>query len=367
MKLLYFAPIDWDYIRQRPQHIAQRLAESFEVFYIQPFGLRNLRASDLRRMTKRFKGLFNSRRPEKNVHIVNLKFIPFINSHIQKMNLSLLKKQIEPLIDDEVIIWITNPSKIMPDLISSLNYRAMVYELLDDNEKIQSCQKSDIMVTEHWLINRADLVVTTAYKLYEKVKKINQSKETILVGNGVEFDFFNKGLLKKPGELEGMKKIVGYIGSIDSWMDFETIQFMADSRKDLSFVFVGPLKAEILPSGKNIHFLGRKDYDSMPDYCSCFDACIIPFTAGEFADTINPVKLYEYFALGKPVISYYMKELDTFSEVLYLAEDKKDFLNKLDEALTEDDEQMRLKRKKLAMLNDWSVKAKTIQEALSKL
>ena len=255
----------------------------------------------------------------------------------------------------------------MADLISGLNCRAIVYELIDDNEKIHSAHKSDIMVTERWLINRADLIVTTASRLHEKVKNINQNKETILVGNGVEYDFFNKDFFKKPKELEGMKKIAGYVGSIDSWIDFETIQFMADSREDLSFVFVGPIKVEHLPSGKNIHFLGRKDYDSVPDYCSCFDACLIPFTAGEFADTINPVKLYEYFALGKPVISYYMKELDPFSEVLYQAEDKRDFLKKLDLALTEDDEDIKLKRKKLARLNDWSVKAKTLQDALSKL
>lgn len=368
MKILYFAPIDWDFIRQRPQHIAQRLAESFEVFYIQPFGLRNIRASDLQRIIRRFRGLFiKKQRPQEDLHIVNLKFIPLINRHIQKINLSLLKSQIKPLTDNDTIIWITNPSKIMPDLISGLNYRAMVYELIDDNEKIHSARKNDIMITEQWLINKADLIITTASRLYEKVKSINQNKETIIVGNGVEYDFFNKEFFRKPKELKGMKKVVGYVGSIDSWVDFETIQFIADKREDLSFVFVGPIKVENLPSGKNIHFLGRKDYASVPDYCSSFDACLIPFTAGEFADTINPVKLYEYFALGKPVIAYNMKELNSFSELLYLAEDKRDFLKKLELAITETDECARLKRKELAKLNDWSIKATKLKDALSKL
>jgi glycosyltransferase involved in cell wall biosynthesis len=367
MKILYFAPIDWDYIRQRPQHTAKQLSAFHSFYYIQPFGLRNLRVSDLSRVMKRFPGLFNKQRPQEDLHIVNLKFIPFIHRYIHKINVSLLKKQVEPLLDDETIIWITNPSKVMPDLINGLNYRAMVYELIDDNEEIHSAHKNDIMITERWLINRANLIIATSSKLCEKAKKINKNKEIVLVGNGVEYDFFNKDFFKKPKELQGMKKVVGYVGSIDSWMDFETIQFIADKREDLNFVFVGPLKVENLPSGKNIHFLGRKDYDNVPDYCYFFDACLIPFTVSEFADSINPVKLYEYLALGKPVIAYKMKELNPFGELLHLAEDKRDFLKKLESALAETDESLRLKRRELAKLNDWSEKARLIKDALAGL
>ena len=169
--------------------------------------------------------------------------------------------------------------------------------------------------------------------------------------------------------MKGLKKIAGYIGSIDTWMDFETVQYLADKRKDIDFIFVGPVRTDIsrFPEKDNIHFLGQRVYDRVPDYCNGFDVCLIPFTASEFADTINPVKLYEYFAMGKPVVAYEMKELAPFRDILYLAKDKDDFLKKIGLALAEDDDSLIERRREVAKENDWIKKSALINDALSAL
>lgn len=367
MRILYFAPIDWDSIRQRPQHLARRLSELHNFFFIQPLGLRNLKLSDFGRILKRLSGLFKRQGSQGRLHIKNLIFIPVINRYIQKINLFILKKQIGYLTDDETVIWITSPSKLMPDLLTGLRFKALVYEMMDDYVKIHPRMEKDITWAETWLINKANLIITTSSALFEKSKQTNKDKEAILIGNGVDYDFFTSTTFERPAELQGMKKIAGYVGTVDRWIDFETISFLAERRQDIDFVFIGPLKTPGLPQKKNIHFLGKRDYDTIPHYCNTFDACLIPFKAGEFADTINPVKLYEYFALGKPVVACKMKELTAFSDLLYLAEDKEDFLIKLGQALAETDADVRLRRKESAKLNDWTVKARLLEEALLKL
>ena len=365
MKILYFAPVDWDFIRQRPQHLAERLASFFQFFYVQPLGLRNLKFSDLNRAIKRFSILLRKQEPQGRLIIKNLFFFPIINRFTQNLNVNILRKQIEPLTDNETIIWITSPSSLMPDLLSRLHFKALVYEMLDDYSKLHPTTKKTIIETETWLVNKADLIIVTSLALLEKTKRLN--KEAALIGNGVDYDFFNTILPEMPDDLKGINKIIGYVGSIDKWIDIETITFLADNRKDLNFVFVGPSKIKSLPIRRNIHFLGKKDYDTIPHYCNFFDVCLIPFKGGEFADTINPVKLYEYFALGKPVVAYEMQELMPFRCLLYLAKDKLDFLDYLKLAMAETDEEVKIRRKEIAKLNDWSVKVKSLVETLSRL
>jgi glycosyltransferase involved in cell wall biosynthesis len=369
MTILYFAPIDWDFIRQRPQHLAERLTNTFVFFYIQPLGLRNLRLSDIGRIVKRFTRLLKPRDSHSQgmLHIKNLIFIPIINRHIQRINLYILEKQLKPSTGDETIIWITTPSNLLPGLLARLKFKALVYEMLDDYDKIHTPMEKDIISTEQLLVNRADLIITTSSALFEKAKRINKNKEVVLIGNGVDYSFFNRDSFNRCVELEGMGKIVGYVGTIDDWLDLEAISFLAEKREDLDFVFVGPLKTDCLPQRKNIHFLGKRGYESIPHYCNSFDVCLIPFKPGKFADTINPVKLYEYFALGKPVVAYEMRELRAFNDLLYLAKDKEDFLEKLEMSLFEKDATIRLKRKEFAKLNDWSLKAKSIEDFLLKL
>ncbi len=365
MKILYFAPIDWVSITQRPQHLSRRLSAQYEFFYIQPIGLRNLRLADFKRALNRLAGFFRRQAGEK-LHVKDLIFIPAINPFINKMNLYILRRQLEPLSDKETIVWITSPFRIIPDLLEGLRYRALVYEMLDDYAQIHPHMEKDITLTETWLIRRADLVVATSSALFEKSKWMSD-KNTLLVGNGVDYDFFARTTPERPTELYGMNNIAGYIGSVDRWLDLEAISFLAEKRKDITFVFVGPVKTHGLPTGENIRFLGKRDYEVIPHYCGSFDVCLIPFKAGEFADTINPVKLYEYFALGKPVVAFRTMELTTFGDLIYLAEDKEDFLLKLGQALSEDDTDVRLKRKEVARLNDWAVKAKLIESTLSRL
>lgn len=360
MKILYFAPIDWNFIHQRPQHVAERLSRFCEFVYIQPLGLRNLRLKDFGRVCNRLCGLFYSKKNNTDLNIKSLFFIPILNRYVEKLNKFIIAKQIERLTDDETIIWITAPPEIIPGLLNNLKFKVLVYEIIDDYPKIHPSRSKKITRVENWLIQKADLVIATSSILLEKAA----SEKTILISNGVDYAFFNKNSFEKPMPLQGMKKIIGYTGTIDNWLDFDIIDFVAEQRKDLDLVFVGPVQTNVLPDRPNIHFLGKKNYTTIPDYVNFFDVCTIPFKRNQFAHAINPVKIYEYFALGKPVVACKTQEISNFSDLLYIAENKNDFLDQLEKALSEQDSRIQRERKTVAKSNDWSFKAESIKKAL---
>jgi glycosyltransferase involved in cell wall biosynthesis len=360
LRILYFAPIDWDFIYQRPQHLAERLSLKHEFIYVQPFGLRNLRVSDIQRVASRLKYFFNKLEIKKNLSIKNFFFIPIITPTITKLNSLLLRHKIKFLINSKTIIWVTYPSPLICGILKRIKHVALIYEMIDDYPETHRDM-------EKWLANNASLIIATSGALIEKAKVLKRDARIRIIGNGVDFDFFKSSVKHRPPEFKDQEKIIGYVGSIDRWMDFELIDYLADRRPDLNFVFVGPIMVKMVPLKKNIRFIGSIDYKIVPDYCNRFDVCLIPFQPGEFADTINPVKLYEYLALGKPVVTSHMKELERYKDIIYLSVTKEDFLKNVETALNENDSEIKEIRKDIARANDWNMISEIVHEELLKL
>ena len=365
MNILYFAPVDWGFIRQRPHHFSERLAARHEFHYVQPLGLRSLELGDIGRAIRRAAGFFERCGSGGKVRIINPFFLPVRVPTVEYLNGLLLKMQMRKYVDADTIVWVTVPSNPLSYLLKRLRYKLLVYELMDDYEMMQPQFAREIRETEEEIAGSADVIITTSSALNEKARRLNNKAVVQLVSNGVDFDFFaNLHQLSPTGPGSG-RKTVGFIGSIDRWLDFETISFIAEKRRDLEFIFIGPVRTKNVPEAENIRYLGKKDYADMPRYCSSFDVCLVPFKPGAFADTVNPVKLYEYFALGKPVVAYRMRELAFFDGLVYLAEDKADFLGKLALALSEDDSGLAAKRKELARNNDWAEKVRAVEAVLT--
>jgi hypothetical protein len=367
LKIIYFSPIDWDFIYQRPQHLAERLSASNIFIYVQPFGLRNLSYLDIPRIYKRVRSLFKTQNPKKYLYIKNPFFIPLHMPLVSKLNSFLLKYQIQSLVDSNTIIWVAYPSPFIALLLNHLKYGALVYEMMDDYSHFHPLFEKEIKHTEQWFIKKASLIITTSDALFEKAKLIKRDGRISIIRNGVDYNFFTHTQKPFPKEFQGMNKIVGYIGSIEKWIDFDLIDFLSKNLLDVNFIFIGPKKIKKVPLRKNIFYFGSIDYKKIPVYCYHFNVCLIPFLQNDFSNFINPVKLYEYFALGKPIVSYYMKELESYKEVIYLAENKESFLTQIEKALNEKDEEIIRKRKEIARINDWTNIVNKVNEELLKL
>jgi len=162
------------------------------------------------------------------------------------------------------------------------------------------------------------------------------------------------GRIKKP--------IIGFFGLISEWVDLKIIDSLAKDYPDCSIVILGDASVDIssLRMHTNVHLLGKVPYDELPSYASRFDVGIIPFKINELTAAVNPLKLLEYLALGLPVVTTPMHEVEKFKDYIYIANDLNEFTKMVDKAIKNDTEKMKEERKKIIKNYSWEVIAEGI-------
>jgi glycosyltransferase involved in cell wall biosynthesis len=132
--------------------------------------------------------------------------------------------------------------------------------------------------------------------------------------------------------------VVGFHGWIQYWIDFDLIAYAARSHPEWSFALIGPIeplaRVDKVRGLANVHFLGKQPYEHMPEFLAGFDVCINPFVLGELADAVSPIKLYEYLASGKPVVSVDMPAAREFSDLIPLVRTPEQFVRALEDVLS---------------------------------
>jgi glycosyltransferase involved in cell wall biosynthesis len=189
------------------------------------------------------------------------------------------------------------------------------------------------------------------------------------VPNGVDVKNSRNRNFTFPDEMKMIKRpILGFVGSLDSRIDKSLIKEILVKKPDISLVFVGPTMENFSEFEKNgrIFLLGNRDYKEIPNFIRQFDVALIPYMP-EKAKAVYPVKLHEYLILGKPVVSTNINEVKQFSEVVYIANSKEAFIEKIELALKGHDKGKRKKRIQTALKNTWAARLKEVNSALQKL
>jgi glycosyltransferase involved in cell wall biosynthesis len=120
------------------------------------------------------------------------------------------------------------------------------------------------------------------------------------------------------------------------WLDYDLINYACERRPEFNFVMIGPRydqSSQRLKNHKNLFLLGAKKYSDLKYYLRHFDVATIPFSTGRIADSTSPVKLFEYMAGGKPIVTTSMRECARYRSVL-VANDYDDYLNRITNALS---------------------------------
>jgi glycosyltransferase involved in cell wall biosynthesis len=157
--------------------------------------------------------------------------------------------------------------------------------------------------------------------------------KTFCIPNAADVGAFREaaqGRLETPADIARIKgPKLGFIGHIQYWIDLKLIRFLAERRPDWSFVLVGPVsplaRLDVVKSLSNVHLLGRKPEELIPAYVQAFDCCLNPYVTGSLADHCSPLKLYEYLAAGKPIVSTEMPEARKFPEDVKIAVSYEEF------------------------------------------
>jgi len=244
----------------------------------------------------------------------------------------------------------------------------LLYQRTDCYEEFPGVDLETIKEYDRRLKTRADLTLFVSRELYER--ESDDCNEVLYLDHGVNFKMFSS--VKKnenvPVDIANIPKpIVGFYGQIEHHtVDVRLLEKVIDYLPDKSFVFVGGVDADCsgLIAKENVWMLGQKPYEQIPHYGKCFDVAIMPWRQNRWIQACNPIKLKEYLALGKPVVSTPFPELKKYREVVYEAKTAEEFADCIKKALVEDTPERVIARRKKVEHASWDSKAQLVLEEL---
>ena len=203
------------------------------------------------------------------------------------------------------------------------------------------------------------------------------AKNTFFFPNAADISLFKTtrtSVYDKPKELKDVKgKIIGYTGNISkSRIDFDLLKNIAIEHSDKTLLLVGPVDSDDyikygLDKMSNVIFTGAKKINDLPAYLKYMDCAIIPFKCNTLTRSIYPLKINEYLAAGKPVVSTgFSEDIRDFNEVIYLSDSTTDFLEKINRSISEDSEAFIEKRIAEAEKNTWATRVETFWTIIEK-
>lgn len=243
------------------------------------------------------------------------------------------------------------------DIIKQLRFNLTVYDCIDD-VRVFCKEKHVAYYTElqRQLVEQSDFTIISALKLKDDIMAVKKNAQIEYIANGVDADFFIRegARAAMPEPMRNLPRpIIGFIGSLFHWIDIKLIEKTAQALPDHSFVLVGPVHEVSIPNLPNIYHLGPKPYSQIPAYVNAFDVCLIPFIADQLSDKVDPIKVYEYLALGKPVVAINLPELEKMKNLIYLAKDDNDFISSVKQAVYENNAELKIERVQYAKDNSW--------------
>ncbi len=345
--IVYISPVPWNLpLYQRPHHIALNLAKSNYVYFY-------CTSDPVKDKLNGFKKLADScyltNQQDILLNIPNKKIIHLYSTDMR--NVETIYKKVK-----------SNSDRIL-------------YEYIDELHKDITGDIPDYVFANHKKILKDEencIVIASADKLLSDVKS-QRTKNYGLVTNGVDFNHFNKiERTAIPKEIQSLiekkKPIIGYFGAFASWFDYELVLKLATERPNYEVLLIGwdydksivKYKLDII---QNITVIGPIEYSFLPKYSKYFDISTIPFKINEVTESTSPVKLFEYMAMGKPIVTTDMQECRKYKSVL-IGRNQEEFIKGIDEALELKNSVEYLNvLKEEALENTWESKAGKIKRA----
>jgi len=226
----------------------------------------------------------------------------------------------------------------------------------------------EIIAAEPALMESADLVCFSSQWLLNETARAYPEigEKSLVVRNAVNPADYSGAA---PGERHD-KPTIGYVGSLDFWFDVKAIRQAAIRHPEWNFRLIGRVESESihpLASLPNVALEGEIPYQDLPRRMSNFDVAVIPFLRMPLTLATNPLKLYEYFCLGIPVVSTRLPEIELFHDLVYLSEGADDFVRQLELAVTQDNPELRARRKAAAGYNTWRARCEQLNQRFESL
>lgn len=384
-KVLYLSSTEWGNLGRRKVRLAHELARREDVAAVLfanppvPTSLLDLirgrfASSHLRDLRRAHASAFagRARREQAKLWVFDgsIKMLPLTrnervrrSSALHRMNehlyLSLLRRACRRLPGDELVLWLNHPSQAFA-LEAFPTRRFCCFDWTDDWSRysLLPFDRTAIENQTERMVRDADLVFAVSQSLLERARAVNQNAH--LAPNATDFGLFSHATGKAAETpLEHVPRPrLGYLGQIAETLDFGLVRSLAEERPAWSFVFIGPVWENCaaavagLRQRSNVHFVGPQPHDSLPSLLSALDVCLLPHLQTPLTRSMDPTKLYDYLASGKPIVSTPVAGTERFADDLYLAGTASEFEQSIEVALQEHGSEAAARRAQAAR-NDW--------------
>jgi uncharacterized SAM-binding protein YcdF (DUF218 family)/glycosyltransferase involved in cell wall biosynthesis len=372
--IICISSIDWDFIWQGHQEIMSTFAaDGHRVLFIENTGVRSPRVRDLPRLGHRLRNWWGStqgfRQERENLFVYSPIVVPLPYSRLARwvnrvLIMRALRRWMGAVGVSRPIVWTFLPTPLALSLIRALDPKLCVYYCIDDFAS-SSAQAQRIVASEREVMREADLVFVTSEKLRQRAAR--DARAVHLFPFGVSLKRFEEARAREeppPADMASLARpVVGYIGGLHQWFDQELVANAARHMPDATFALVGPEQTDVrvLRRCPNVRLLGPRTHDELPKYVKAFDVGIVPYRLSEYTTHVYPTKLNEYLAMGLPVVTSDLAEVQRFNRenggIVAIAPDADAFVAELAKAVNGGGgEDVRAKRIEVARRNSWSAR-----------
>jgi len=236
-----------------------------------------------------------------------------------------------------------------------------------------SATEVPVPLAERNLLKSAGVAFLTSPALMEKRGSFNPN--TQFVPMGVDFQKFATPV-PEPDDLRAIPHPrIGYVGHLKNVLDWPLLLELATFHPRWSFVFVGPKRphpeidelVKQMDALPNVHFLGGKPTEILGAYPQSFDVCLMPYRLDDYTKYVYPLKMHEYLASGRPVVSSGIRSVEDFRHVVSIANGRGEWSNAIGRALApeENTPELRAERQRVAHEFDWGPLAHKVASAIA--
>ena len=283
-----------------------------------------------------------------------------------------------PQDEGPVIAYVFHP-KFWP-YIEYLDADYLVYHAYDLFERNRGWNNK-LDVFQRLLVQRADLAFSSS-ETTAAVLESKYGRAPTVIANGADYEAFVSAadaLGPEPTDLSAIPRPrIGYTGALSRKVDFELIATLARRRRQWQFVLIGEvrnldgLSREAQAEAQrepNVHFLPPKPHEMVPHYVCSMDVNIMCYRLADdlWVEGIYPLKLHEYLAAGRPVVSADVPSIRPFAHVVAIAQNLQQWERAIDVALTRGEPGSTAARRQVAAANSWDARVRQLEAELSAL
>lgn len=388
--VVYWRQADWGFFHRRNEAFTRALAAQGavdQIIHLETVSLKGLVANTVRALVVRDPGLRSiyrlhvrktiARQPIPVAERLLIKSILVVafseRAWIRRLNRWLFRRQAVRLRDSQrTILLVYPPAACLPELKAALQPELTLADLVDDVPAQERDPQRRAALEKAFveILPVCAAVFATSSKLVERYGAYAPA--------GIEF--LPNGVKPVPPSSAEHRRVadrrprVGYTGTLNRSLDEELVEYLLSQNPEVDFILIGPVEPTARATVQrlqerfpNCHYLGRKQHAELQRHLADCDVLVNLKRADISTQGNDSIKIYEYLATGKPVVSTPMAPADRLRDVIYVAEDKAQFHRLLQCALAEKAPEKRRQRRRIAADNTWDRRVEWILERVEKL